>query len=94
MVESYQCLLDVFHHGEVDFLLVVVPVEVDAKVLLACTIMGDGVMMFEDSHEVLRMLFAHTFDAKIAHVKREADWACGVRPETGGKFALLITLFV
>ena len=73
MVESYQCLLEVFHHGEVDFLLVVVPVEVDAKVLLACTIMGDGVMMFEDSHEVLRMLFSHILDDEIVHAKCEAD---------------------
>ena len=30
MVKFYQCLLDVFQHGEVDFLLVVVPIEVNA----------------------------------------------------------------
>ena len=80
MVESYQCLLDVFQYGEVDFPLVVVSVEVDAKVSLACTIMRDGAMLFKDSREVLHMLFAHIFDAGIVHAKREADWACGVRP--------------
>ena len=93
MVELYMCLPDAFQHGKVDFPLVVVPVEVDAKVSLACQIMGDGVMLFEDSHEVLRMLFAHIFDSETVHAKRESDWAYGVRPETRVKFALLITLF-
>ena len=51
-------------------------------------------MLFRDRHEVLHMFCTHTFDAKIVHAKREADWTCGVRPETEGKFALLIPLFV
>ena len=50
MVESYQCLLDVFQHGEVEFPLVIVPVKVNAEVSLAVTIMGYGVMLFEESH--------------------------------------------
>ena len=40
------------------------------------------------------MRFAHIFDAKIVHAKREAVRAYSVRPETGGKFALLMLLFV
>ena len=94
MVELHQCLLDIFQHGDVDFPLVVVPVKVNAEVLFAGPSMGYGVIIFKDSNEVLRMSFTHIFDAIIVHVKREADWACGVCPETWGKFVLLTPLFV
>ena len=94
MVELYQCLPGVFKNREVDFSLVVVPVKVNAEVSLVCPIMGDGVMLSEDSHKVLSMRCSHIFDAEIVHAKREADWACGVRPENRGKFALLIPFFV
>ena len=73
MVESHEYLLDVFQHGEVDFPLIVFSVEVNAEVSLAGPIMGDGAMLFEESHEVLRMRFAHIFDAKIVHAKCEAN---------------------
>ena len=80
MIESYQCLLDVFQHGELDSLLAVVPVEVNSEVSLVGSIMVDGVVLLKDSHEVLPMCFAHIFDAKISDAKREAYWACGVHP--------------
>ena len=63
MVESHEYLLDVFQHGEVDFPLIVFSVEVNAEVSLAFPIMGDGVILFNGNYEVLRMLFAHTFEA-------------------------------
>ena len=43
----------------------IVPIQVDAEVLFAFPIMGDCVVLFEDSHEVLRMFLALVFYAEI-----------------------------
>ena len=45
----------------------IVPVQVDAKVLFAFPIMGDCVVLSEDSHEVLHMFFALIFYAKVVN---------------------------
>ena len=85
MVESDECLFYVEEHGEVDLAALIIPVEVNADVALYFPIMGDGVMLLEDGHEVLRMIFADIFYSKVVNAKREADWVSGVCPETRGK---------
>ena len=85
MVELYECLFYVEEHGEVDLLALIIPVEINAEVALSFQIMGDGVMILEDGHEVLRMLFANAFYFKVVNAKRGADWAISVCPETRGK---------
>ena len=67
MVESDECLFCVEHHGEVELAALVIPVEVNAKVVLSCPTMGDGVMIFEDGYEVLRMLFANISYSKVVN---------------------------
>ena len=84
MVESGECLFYVEEHGEVDLEDLIIPVEVNAEVAISLPIMGDGVMLLEDGHEVLRMLFADVFYSKVVNSNCEADWASGVCPETGG----------
>ena len=49
------------------------PVKFNAEVVISFPIVGDGVMLLEDSHEVLRMLFAYIFCSKVVNTKREAD---------------------
>ena len=71
MVESDECLFYVEEHGEVDLAALIIPVEVNADVALYFPIMGDGVMLLEDGHEVLRMIFADIFYSKVVNAKRE-----------------------
>ena len=88
MVESDECLFYVEKHGEVDLAAIVIPVKVNAEVAISLPIMGDGVMLLEDGHEVLRMLFVNVFYSNIVNANHKADWASGVCPETGGKCTL------
>ena len=85
MVDSDECIFEVEKHGEVDLAALIIQVEVNAEVALSSPIMGDGVMIIEEGHKVLRMLFAYIFDSKVVNAKGEADWASGVCPETGGE---------
>ena len=94
VVESDESLFYVDDHGEVDLVALIIPVEVNAKVAISFPIMVDGVMLLEDSHEVLRMLFANIFYSKVVNAKSEADWASGVCPETGGKCTFPVSFFV
>ena len=45
----------------------IVPIQVDARLLFAFPIMGYGVVLFEDSYEVLRMSLALVLYAKIVN---------------------------
>ena len=40
------------------------------------------------------MNFANVFDAEVVNVERESDWTPGVCTQTGGAFALVVSLFV
>ena len=91
MVELDECLFDVEEHGDVDLAALIIPVEVNAKVALSCPIMGDGVMLLKDSHEVLRILFAYIFYSKVFNIKPEADWASSVCRETGVKCTMPVS---
>ena len=77
-----------------DLAALIIPVEVNAKVALSRPIMGDGIMIFEDSHEVLHMLFAYIFDSKVFNTKHEAHCASGVCPEPGDKRTLTVSFRV
>ena len=74
-----------------DLAALIIPVEVNAEVALYFPITGDDVMLLEDGHEVLHMLFADIFYSKAVNAKREAYWKNGVCPETGGKCTLPVS---
>ena len=63
----------------------IIPAGVNVEVALSFPIMGDGVILIGDGHEVLRMLFTDIFYSKVVNAKRELDWSSGVCPETGVK---------
>ena len=88
IVELDQCLFYVKEHVEVDLAALTIPVDVNDKGALSLPIMGDGVMLLEDGHEVLHMLFYNIFYSKVVNAKREADWASGACSEAGGKCTL------
>ena len=90
MVELDERLLYVEDHGEVELAALIITVEVNAKVALSFPIVGYGVMLLEDGHEVLRMIFAAIFYSKVVNAKRESDWVSAMCPETGGKCNLPI----
>ena len=66
-------------------MVLIIPVGVNAEMELSFPMMGDGVMLIEDGHKVLRMLFSSIVYSKSVNSKHEADWASGMCPETGGK---------
>ena len=74
-----------------DLAALIIPVKVNSEVALSLPIIGDGVMLLGDGHEVLGMLFTNIFYSKAVNGKREADWASGVCPETGGKCTLPVS---
>ena len=94
MVESDDCIFYVEENGEVELVALIFPVKVNVEVVLSLQIMGDGVMLFKDGHEVLRMLFVDIFYSKVFNPKCEADWASAVCPETRGKYTFPISFRV
>ena len=85
MVELNACLFYVEEHGEVDLAALIIPVEANSEVTLSFPIMGDDVMLLEDGHEVMRMLFVDIVYYKVVNAKREEDWASVVCPKIGGE---------
>ena len=45
----------------------VVPVEIQTEVAFSFPILGNIIVLFEDGHEMVSVLFASVLDAKIVH---------------------------
>ena len=54
-------------HGYMYLVMLIVPIQVNAEVSIFFPIMAYLVVIFEDSHEMLRMFLAHIFYAKIVN---------------------------
>ena len=80
MVELEECLFYVEENVEVDLAALIIPGEVNSEVALSFPIIGDVVMLLENGHEMLCMLFADVFYSNFFNAKRESDWASGVCP--------------
>ena len=57
--------LDITPHVEAAGTLFVVPVKVDAGVLISFPVSGEGLVLFESGKEVLGVAFFHILNAKI-----------------------------
>jgi hypothetical protein len=64
---------DIFQHQHMDFSLLVVPINVHAKVFLAVPILRALVVYVKNVEQVLGVFSANVFHAKIADAEREED---------------------
>jgi len=67
VLESAESLGDVTRHREVDVALVIVPVELETKVLGAGPILGELIFGGKGGKEVIGIVFAEIFDAKVVN---------------------------
>ena len=74
--------------------VVVVPIKIHPQVPFDTPIMGDFVVIYEDSHEVLRILFEEIFHTKLINAEREVYQAPVMRPKSWVNFTLLIALLI
>ena len=71
MVETFEGGWDVPQHGPVYPFFCIISVKINAQVLCACPIVGDGVVFLEDGHEVLDILLNNAFHAEIINAQRK-----------------------
>ena len=94
VVKTFEGVLHVRQHGQVDLASRVVPIDVHAKVSGADPVVVDGIVFLQDGHEVVGVLFAGVFHSKIVHAKGESDGSPLVGPEARDKGALAIAFGV
>ena len=81
VVEVLEGILHVAQHGEVDLADFIVPVEVEAKVAGPVPVVGKFLVLLEDVHEVVDVLFALVLIYKIFNTKGKRD----IMPSMGPK---------
>ena len=94
VAESRQRLAAVPGHQEVDALVGVVPDQVCLGILFASLIVCHGVTIPEDTKQVLGVLLANIFGAKIIHNHSEADQVPILRPEARGVLTREVSMFL
>ena len=67
MAKTFERLLDIPRHQEVDLSPLVVPIEFDANVSSSFPIFGEWVVFFDYTGQVFCMLTAFIFDSEIVH---------------------------
>ena len=82
MLEYVKGIFDIARHAEVAGMIGIVPFEVDATEAFAFPVnVNFQVMVAEALDQVVSMLFADVFDAKVIHNEAEADWVPLVAPK-------------
>jgi hypothetical protein len=73
MLELYLCFGDIFQHQHMDFSLLIVPINVNAKVFLAIPILRALVVHVENLEQVLGVFSANVFHTEIVDADHEED---------------------
>ena len=90
IAELLECFVAGWLHGEVDFAIVVVPVEVDLNVFCSCDVCRDILVAFESVDQVVRDMVGGVFDTRTVNNECELDVTCVVFPQTRNNVALSI----
>ena len=90
VMETGECILDVVGHGDVDFPLVVVPIDSEANIPLPLPLVAHGAFLLQGCHEVLFVFFSDIFYTKIIHNEAETDGSQIMFSETRADRALPI----
>ena len=75
VLELLECSVFVAQHGKVNFVVVVVPIKVDANVPVSYPIVAERVVGFEHSLEMHGMFTSDILDPKIIHNEGEPYWS-------------------
>ena len=94
MVELFQRSLDVPWHAQVDESPCVVSIERDADVFFSHPIVRNVVVFLQSVHEMMDVLPAGIFYAKVVNYQCERDWSRFVRSQPRYHLALKIPLLV
>jgi hypothetical protein len=74
MTISHELFHDLFGHGEIGIMFVVIPFKVDTTVEVACTILDDLEHFFLESIiNVLKVFVPDVLDSKVIYCKIESD---------------------
>ncbi len=73
MLEPDYHFWDIFQHQHMDFSLLIVPINVHAKVFLAIPFLRALVVHVENLEQVLGVFLANVFHAKIVNAECEGD---------------------
>ena len=94
VVEVFEGILHIAQHGEVDLADFIVPIEVEAKVAGPVPVVGKFLVLLEDVHEVVDVLFALVLIYKIFNTKGKRDIMPSMGPKTRHNLVLPVALCV
>ena len=67
MMETLEGIDDIGKHEEVHCVVAVVPIQIQSQVVFSLPVAGDGVVLREDDHDMVSILFANVSHFKIIH---------------------------
>jgi hypothetical protein len=94
MAKSYEGILKVAWHGQMDFALLIVPVKCEAQVTCALPVGVDFVVLLKDVQEMLHIVLVGVLHAKVINNEGEADWVPVVAPVSRCDLALAVACLV
>ncbi len=80
MLESDECLRYILEHGDMDIFVDVVPADIHSKIACLIPVLRAFVVFIQDAGEVLNVLTANIFNAKVVNVECEGDRVKTVSP--------------
>jgi hypothetical protein len=67
--------LDIAGHQEIHGPCVIIPIQLDSAIEVTGPILGEFILLFDTSDEVVDMLFADILDAEVIHDQCERYWS-------------------
>ena len=74
--------------------IVIIPIQLDFHKFFPVDIDGDFVIFFKRADEVIQIIFADVFNAKVVNYQDKLDWLWFVLPQSGHSLALVISRLV
>ncbi len=94
MAKTNKGVLDVSRHGAMYFVLDVVPIKGEPKVVRSIPVHVDFVVLLENAHKMLDVVLGDVLHTEVIGNKGETDRAPIVSPIARGDFALAIPGFL
>ena len=94
VVKFYAEICNVIFHRETADAVGVIPLEVVVGVQVSFTILGDFVVLFEDSHEMESMALPHIFNTKVINKQARQNRAPLVAPQARSCGALVAAMLL
>ena len=69
MMKSFESIRYVCEHGEMDFVVNVVPIKIETKISFSAPVPRYFVVCLQDCEEVVGVNFSNVFDAKVVNAE-------------------------